>query len=273
MFSPSSYTGAADVAGSAFTPNARETGIPAPRAALPQPTGLPQGAAPRINRLTGLPFGYMPGDDLSGLAAPQQQLGRESVMGQEEASFNALTPEQAAPLNPGRGYGQQPVPVSTGAPTQQYGYTSPPAPQQPTSAPPVYSPPAPQLPSGFAPRGSGGNAPGIQQEMNRKQLEQDHFNAGTMGTYRDGLARQAEAQGNSWKARDLRSQVGITKDRTPEAQTQFDANRYQQQRQTLYGAAPKPTGVSPPRYTPQAGYQAKPQVNSPPRFGRGGRRG
>jgi hypothetical protein len=57
-----------------------------PASASPGPMGpprsasnLPQETGPRINRLTGLPFGYRPGDDLSGFDANVQQEGVASV--------------------------------------------------------------------------------------------------------------------------------------------------------------------------------------------------
>ena len=83
-----------------------------PRGAMPAPeiTGKPvMGDAPKgVNRLTGLPMGYLPGDDVSGASSQIQQRAGDSVRRQEQAAPIARQ-TSVAPVLPPRGPASQPV--------------------------------------------------------------------------------------------------------------------------------------------------------------------
>lgn len=64
----------------------------------PTPTGATPGASPRINRLTGLPIGYRPGDALPAGASPaMQSAADQSVRRQQSAAAAALPIPRATP--------------------------------------------------------------------------------------------------------------------------------------------------------------------------------
>jgi hypothetical protein len=182
----------------------------------------------RVNSLTGLPFGFRPGDALpSGADATMQGRAGDSAIRQGNATIGAALDGTL---------GQREMPVQK--------------PLMPRG-------PASQREEISRGRSDGYEARGVQEQMDRDRDQAEAFRTGKMGDFKraNGMApTHSTYQSLADKAAGMPVPDG---NRTAGQQKQAEAAQYQKQRETLYGAS----AVQPPAGV-QANRTKRPQIGT-----------